>query len=441
MQQLDYAIIGAGISGLSAAYYLKKLGKKIVLLEKSGKVGGALSSEQTEGFLLERGANTVAMNQELADMLEDLNLSAGVEFPQEQSHKRFIYRNDQLHALAQHPLSLFRSSLLSSKAKLRLLKEPFIRSRSSEKESVAEFFSRRIGTEAYEYLVAAGLQGVYAGIPEKMSMGAILPAIVKMEKEKGSLLKGLIAQQKAAKKSKAPKRRIFALKQGMGHLCESLGNVVREELRLNTTITEIRKTAEGFKVETDSNLFQAKELIYAAPAHGAKMLATLAPDLAKNLLSVSYAPMILLHLAYETEDIGQSCDGFGFLIPPKENKSLLGAIWNSALFPDRAKKGNFLFTVFVGGASHPELSPQNSAALIEGAQKEFEAIMKIDGKAVFRDMSFWQEAIPQYGLDHLTLLEKIETELKKHPGLHLLGNYLQGVSVGDCVKRAKDLVV
>lgn len=440
MQQVDVAIIGGGISGLSAAYYLQKQAKSFVLLEKNEKVGGALNSERIGAYFLERGANTVAMNAELQELIEDLQLADALDFPHEHSHKRYIYRNNALHGLTQHPLSLFKSNLLSRKGKFRLAKEPFISSKSSGVESIAEFFTRRIGVEAYEFLVAAGLQGVYAGIPEEMSMAAVMPALLEMEQAKGSLLKGLIARQKEARKSGAPKRSIFSLKGGMTQLCTAIAAKLGERLRLNSPVLGVTYAEKKYTVETEQGSYLANQLIYAAPAYAASFLNRMAPGLSQGLLSIPYAPMVLLHLAYNKEEIGQSCEGFGFLIPPKEKKALLGAIWNSALFKGKAKTGDMLFTLFVGGARKPDIHPDQSTEHILQARKEFEEIMRISSGPEFEEISFWQHAIPQFGLDHLEILKHIQLEQAKFPGLHLIGNYLQGVSVGDCVKRAKALV-
>ncbi|MEM6799814.1 MAG: protoporphyrinogen oxidase [Bacteroidota bacterium] len=433
----DFAIIGGGISGLSAAYYLHKRGKSFVLLEKEAEVGGALKSSVLGDYRIERGANTVAMNGPLQEIIQDLGLEAQVELPAEGNHNRYIYRSGQLHALTQSPLSLFKSSLLSRKAKFRLIREPFIKSKADPSESVAQFFSRRIGKEAYEFLVAAGLQGIYAGIPEEMHMASVMPAIVEMEADKGSLLKGLIARQKEAKQSGAPKRTIFALKRGMQSLAKGLANYLEDAIQCSAEIDEIRQTPEGFSLRVNGKVLEAKEILYTAPAHSAQMLSGLSPELATALLRIPYAPMMLLHLAYERKSLGEKQLGFGFLIPPKEGKALLGAIWNSALFEQRAKKEHFLFTLFIGGARQPHLDPEDSHAHIEQAQLEFEEIMGIKTQPVFREESFWKHAIPQYNLKHPEILSEISHAKKELPGFHLLGNYIQGVAVGDCVLKAK----
>lgn len=434
------AIIGGGISGLTAAFYLHKKGIPFVLLEKEQQSGGALKSEKLDGYSLERGANTVAMNVELQEMIADLGLEAEIEKPFESSHKRYIYRNGSLHALTQSPLSLFKSSLLSRSAKWRLAREAFVSSKSDGTESVAEFFSRRIGREAYEYLVAAGLQGVYAGIAEQMHMKSVMPALVEMEEEKGSLLKGLIARQKEAKKSGAPKRSIFAVKGGMNKLAERIREVCGESIRTSTAVDKLKKTERGYQIEAEGMVFEAEQLIYAAPAHAANMLEEMSPELSRALLRIPYAPMILLHLAYDATALGQAVDGFGFLIPPKENTALLGAIWNSGIFSERSPKEKRLFTLFVGGARQPDLDPQHSRSHIEQAQQEFEKIMKIESPAVFQDLSYWKCAIPQYSMRHPEILAEIRQAQESLPNFHLIGNYIQGVSVGDCVARAKKLV-
>ena len=425
---------------MTAAFYLHKRGIPFLLLEKERKSGGALKSEKLQGYALERGANTVAMNAELQEIIQELGLEASVEVPFESSHKRYIYRKGELHALTQSPLSLFKSSLLSRSAKWRLAKEPFVSSKSDGRESVAEFFSRRIGAEAYEFLVAAGLQGIYAGIPEQMHMKSVMPALVQMEEEKGSLLKGLIARQKEAKKSGAPKRSIFAVKGGMNQLAEKIRVVCGDSIQTGSEVRKVQKTESGYQIETSTQLIEAEKLIYAAPAHAADMLKEMAPGLASALLRIPYAPMVLLHLAYDAEAIKQALDGFGFLIPPKERTALLGAIWNSGIFSDRSPRDQKLFTLFIGGARQPKLDPETSQAHIQQAQGEFEDIMGIESKPAFQDLSYWKHAIPQYSMEHPDILEEIEKAQEALPNFHLIGNFIQGVSVGDCVARAKKLV-
>ncbi|MEM8889910.1 MAG: hypothetical protein AAGD28_18180 [Bacteroidota bacterium] len=182
-----------------------------------------------------------------------------------------------------------------------------------------------------------------------------------------------------------------------------------------------------------------EKVVYAAPAHVADILEEMAPELARSLLRIPYAPMILLHLAYELKTIGRAVDGFGFLVPPKENTALLGAIWNSGIFSDRTPEEQKLFTLFVGGARQPDLDPQASQKHIKQAQKEFETIMGIKREPAFQDLTYWKYAIPQYSMQHPEILEEIGRAQEALPNFHLIGNFIQGVSVGDCVARAKKL--
>ena len=165
----------------------------------------------------------------------------------------------------------------------------------------------------------------------------------------------------------------------------------------------------------------------------------MAPELARALLRIPYAPMILLHLAYEPGLIEQAVDGFGFLVPPKENTALLGAIWNSGIFSDRSPKDQKLFTLFVGGARQPDLDPKASKTHINQAQTEYEKIMGIQGEPAFQDLTYWKYAIPQYSMKHPEILAEIASAQEALPNFHLIGNFIQGVSVGDCVARAKKL--
>jgi protoporphyrinogen/coproporphyrinogen III oxidase len=439
----DTLILGAGLTGLSAAQHLHSQGHDFRLLDLGEQPGGVLQSRAVQGYTLDYGANSMALTPELHALTQALGLEEQLLTPSEASQSRLIYRDGTLHAVKPSPRLLFSSRLLSTAGKLRLLGEPLRIRRSAqvEEETVAAFFTRRLGREAYQYLLEPVLTGIYAGDGERLSVDAVMPRMVQWERTHGSLLRGLMAQRKQSQGQARPGRVIASWRGGMHTLALALAQLLGDQLWLHTEVVQLSRLATGYAVDVVRKghpmTLKARQVIWALPATAAQGLAPLDSALAQRVQAIPYAPMLMLYLGYERAAIGRPLDSFGFLVPGKADLPLLGSIWNSAIFADKAPEGEALFTLFVGGARHQGADEAELLRLSEAAQQAFEQVMDIQQPPRLRTHYHWPQAIPQYERGHPALQAQAEALEAAHPGLHLAGNWLRGVSVGDCVKAGQ----
>ena len=441
-------IIGAGISGLATAFWLTQSGQEVVVLERKPEVGGAMETVVEKGFLFDRGPNS---GLETTPLIRELARAVGIEkemvYASRNAKNRYILRNGELHALPMGPVSLFRSKLFSRRGKFRILLEPFVgKSGDGYYQSVADFVRRRLGSEFLDYAINPFVSGVFAGDPEKLSVASAFPKLYRLEEVYGGLIKGMIKGAKERKKRAERSKQsaeMFTFFRGMQSFPEAIAQHLRG--KVHTGVGELHILESGrhnFKVSFRKNgkreEIQADAVISAVPAYAAaKLLGGFDSGLKAHLEAIDYPPVMVLFLGYRKNDIGRPLDGFGFLIPQKEEKSFLGAIWSSAIFPNRAGDGYAAFTLFIGGALHPEIFDQDQEKLIQKVIGEFEEIMRISGKPVYQASRFWEKAIPQYNLGYIEHIRAIERFEEKNPGLFLTGNYRGGISVGDCVKNSK----
>ncbi|TDJ56970.1 MAG: protoporphyrinogen oxidase [Ignavibacteria bacterium] len=441
-------VLGAGISGLTTAYLLHKDGYDVTILEKNDKVGGSIETVIENGLLFDRGPNSALETTPLiAQLVDELNLSEQFIYANKKGNKRYILRNNKLHALAISPLAFIKSKLFSGKAKLRLLKEPFVgKSRDGYYQSIAEFVTRRLGQEFLDYAINPFVAGVYAGNPEDLSVKSAFPKLYALEEEYGGLIVGTIRSIRKRKKRKEqskPSAKILSFKDGMKVLPEAIANHLGNRVKLNAEVVSIRKTADGnYGVtynEGEQSLTLLTDIILSTiPAYtAAELFGHFEDGIRKHLNAVYYPPVLVLYLAYNKDDIGQPLDGFGFLIPSKEEKSFLGAIWSSVLFPNRAEDNKASFTLFIGGSRNPGFIYDDEEELIKTVREEFEELMKIKGEPVHLAKRFWEKAIPQYTIGYVEHENYFDHFEKDYRGIFLSGNYRGGISVGDCIKNAE----
>ena len=433
--------LGAGLTGLGAAFWAQKAGKQVILLEKKESIGGVVHSIRQDGYTLDLGANTAAYTPLIQELVRELKLENDIQFAKQSANVRYLCRDKQLHKVYPSPKFLLSTRLLSRKGKWKLLREPWRNSKSPIGESVATFFTRRLGPEAYTYLLEPVLGGIYAGNPEKMSMAAVMPKLLEWETHYGSLFKGMIASRKQAQAKGEPIRRIFSFSEGMQQLPLRMAHSLGSAIHTQAEVIGIQRTEGGYEVRyrqlEEEKSIRSPQLIWTLPAYRGDLLLNLAPGLAERLLSMPYVPMQMMHLAYRSTEIGRLRDGFGFLVPKVESEALLGAIWNSSIFPGRAPEGEELFTLFVGGGRKTVENKQETQQLYQEAQALFEELMQIRALPVFRHIHHWKQAIPQYGLHHLSVREEIRQMEEAHPGLIVTGNFRNGVSVGDCLEAGR----
>ena len=440
-------MLGAGISGLTTAYLLHKKGFDVVVLEKKKEAGGSMESVRENGCLFDRGPNSALETTPLiAQLVEELNLKDQLLYASKEANKRYILRNNNLYPLPMSPLAFIKTKLFSTGAKLRLLAEPFIgRSEDGYYQSIAEFVERRLGREFLDYAINPFVAGVYAGNPEELSVKSAFPKLYALEEKYGGLIIGTIKSAKERKKRAEQSKqsaKMFSFKDGMQALPNAIAGVLGDRVRYGCEVKEILKNESGYNVvfehNGDEEIIGCQSVISAVPAYrAAEIFSKWDADLVKHLNDIYYPPVLVLYMIYNKKDIGHRLDGFGFLIPAKEKKSFLGALWSSVIFDGRTDEDKAAFTLFIGGSRDAALLKLDKELIIKKVIKEFEELMTIHSSPVFTSSRLWNKAIPQYNIgyiEHERYFEKFE---KEHDGIILSGNYRGGISVGDCIKNAE----
>ena len=411
----DVTIIGAGISGLSCAWTLKQLGIDATILEATPRAGGVIRTEKIGGYLVEAGPNSFQAAAPALQLVEELGLWDDL-LPPAPHAPRFIYWDGKLRKFPFGPLTF--SGIL------RLLREPFIRSKSSGDESVRDFFVRRLGRQAHDRLVAPALTGIYAGKTDNLSMVAVFPKIVEMESEHGSLTRAFLSTLRRRGKPAGPSRpkpkgAVFSFPDGVGALPKRLA----EQLSIQYNVA-------------DAPIGNTPVTVVAAPAYrAADLLQHRQRELAALLKKIQYAPMVTAAVTVGDDSLNQPLQGFGFLAPRNQGLHMLGSLFSSALFPDRAPQGQQLLTCFLGGMFEPDAIDWPDARVWEIICTEIKTALHTSEMpkpvALFRQ----PHAIPQYNVGHEGWVIAVKEELKKTPGLFITANYLEGVSVPACIEQ------
>ena len=440
-------VIGGGITGLSAAWFLNRKGVEVRVIEAAGRVGGVIDTVRHDGFLVERGPNTTLRkpgrpDDALGRLLEQSGLDAIAREADPAGHKRFILRGGRVLALPSSPPAFLATGAFSLPAKLRLLREPFI-GRGSGEETIAQFVTRRLGREFLDYAVDPFISGVYAGDTAKLSVRAAVPRIFELEQQYGSLIRGAIALGKAAKNAGQPSGRQISFADGMAALPAGIAAKLPAGcVRTGTRARALERTENGWTIHlADRDTPEtADAVIVALPADkAAELVRPLAPKTADILDEQPYVGITTTGLGYRREQVAHALDGFGFLIPRVEGVRSLGALFSSSLFAGRAPDGHVLLTAFMGGAHDPQAPSLDDDTLAAALQVDLARCLGITGEPVFRRITRWDRAIPQYALGHLDRMAEIDRDLDRLPGLHLQSAWRGGISVADCIRSAEAL--
>jgi oxygen-dependent protoporphyrinogen oxidase len=446
----DSIIIGAGISGLVAAHRLRSLGRNVLVVESSDRIGGVIQTVEAEEFLVERGPNSLRGTHEFLDLVEELGLADEMVAADPRA-PAYVYAGGRLHAVPMSPVALVRTGLISSSAKLRLLREPFIGARvEGGEESIASFVRRRLGDEVLDRLVAPFISGVYAGDPELLSIQACFPKLADFEAESGSVLRGALGAILSSRKKKETSRRslrpyrLCSFRRGMKALPQALAGSLGDRLITRSRAVAAYRSESGFTIRIERQntveTFDCSTLVIAAPADVAAALTRdIAPGLAEEIAGISYVSLASVPLAYRVDNTDRSPDGFGFLAPRGEGLRTLGSIWNSSLFPGRAEDGWIVTTNFIGGATDAEAAALGDEELYRIVHDDLRKVLGFDAEPRRLSITRYQRAIPQYSIGHRARVEAIEAALRGCDGLWLAGNYLRGVSLGDCISGAEKI--
>jgi protoporphyrinogen/coproporphyrinogen III oxidase len=435
-------VVGAGISGLVCAYALHKAGVDAQVLETSPRAGGVIASEVRDGFLLELGpqsfSGTAVLRSLCAELrIEDQLIQAPAGAP------RYVLIDGALRAVPLNPAAMLASSLLSAKTKWRIARDAFGTTHAPEQdESIAAFVRRKFGEELLDRLVAPFVSGIYAGDPERISLRAAFPQVYEAENSAGSIIRGMMG---AAKSQEGPRERptLLSFRSGNATLVRALARKTGSRLRLDAEVLGIaaRRDAESVRFEVrfreagSDQITVTERLVLATPANVAgALLRDVNAAFEPVLGGIEYAPVAVVSLGYRRQDVGHSLDGFGFLVPRSSGLRVLGSVWNSSLFPERAPAGHVLLTSFVGGATDPGAAKLSSDELAALVHREVAPILQIRAAPVFSHVQVYWRALPQYNLGHGERLMALERLCGDLPGLSLVSNYFRGPAIGNCVE-------
>ncbi len=446
----DVVIIGGGISGLATATRLKSKGLRVAVLEKQARPGGAILTENHDGFLVDCGPNsTLETSPEIREFVDSIGLAKRRVYANEEANRRYILRGGKLRPLPMSPPAFLLCNLFSWKAKLRLCAEPFISPAPEEKEeTVAEFVRRRLGQEFLDYAINPFIAGVYAGDPDRLSVRSAVAKIYALEKNYGSLIKGAIKGAKERKQRAEvdkTKARLFSFRGGMTEIVDVLSKGLGDDLATSASLKDVtlsKTPAQSHIISFEQNgsvhKFEARSVVFTTPAaETAKWVSGFAGNLSGQLEKITYPPVMMVFLGFKNKPDCRALDGFGFLVPKVEDRKILGTIWSSTIFPGRAPDGGAALTTFVGGMRQPEFAALSDDQLTENVLSELHAILDLKNKPDLVRIKRWRRAIPQYELGHQQRMQKVEQFEKAHPGVYLSGNFRNGISVGDCIVQSR----
>ncbi len=443
---LDVVVIGGGISGLALAFGLQRHGVMVEVLDAGERAGGVIRTVHRDGALYEMGPNSAL---DTTPLINELLVALGIRGERADASAvattRFIVRGGSLVPLPTSPGAFLTTPAFTLGAKLRLLREPFVApAPAGTEESIATFVRRRLGTEFLDYAVDPFVSGVYAGDPEQISVSAAFPRLYALEQQYGSLIKGQIkgaAERRRNAETAKNTAGSFSFRKGMQTLTDALARAV-SRVTTDLRVHVIERATDGAWIVSGTRsgehvMRRARIVVLAAPAYEtAKLVRAVAPAAAQGLDAIPYAAVASVATAYRRIDVGHSLAGFGFLVPGKERRQILGSLFSSSMFDGRAPAGTVLLTSFVGGMRNPELMAQSDAGIVQLVQRELEALAEARGEPQWHAITRWTHAIPQYNLGHPTRLRQIEDAERALPGLFFCASYRGGVSVGDCIKSA-----
>jgi oxygen-dependent protoporphyrinogen oxidase len=442
-------IIGGGISGLSAAYYLGKGGAASTILESRPRLGGVIQTEHVEGCTIEAGPDSFLSAKPAAvELATELGLAGEIIGSNDHLRKTYVRRGGRLIPLPDglmmmvptKILPLVTTRLVSWSTKLRmgmeLLRAP---KPHAGDESVAQFIEEHYGTEAVDYLAEPLLSGIYGGSPNDLSVSSVLPRFVQLATQYGSLTRGVLAERAKATRN-GPATPLFrTFKGGLGQLVEAATTAIRGRAEVRQVRAQtVERTSSGFRVRAGGDWLETVSLMVGCEAHSAsQLLAAVDPRLAELLGQVPYSSSITLALGFDAADFPTPPDGFGFLIPKKERRRLAACTWVGTKFSHRVPPGKIVARCFIGGAEAPEALAASDEKLAAEATRELQEITGITAQPRFVRIFRWPRSMAQPTVGHPARVAEIEARTAAIPGLHLAGNAYQGIGIPDCIRLGR----
>lgn len=450
-------IAGAGIAGLSIAHAIRQRDPAVdlVILERADRPGGNVRTETVDGYTCEWGPDGFLDNApDTLRLAHDVGLDGRLLPSNDSARRRFIFRSGRLHEVPVSPGAFITSGLLSPRGKARVAWEPFARRRPETDETIHEFAARRIGREAATILIDSMVSGIFAGDARALSLRACFPKMWQLESDHGGLFRALLATRRQRRREDAvgaPAGRLTSFKGGMTELIDGVAAAVGGALRVSTPVIGLRpgRSAQAFRpdlpssgltVITPGRSFEADAVILTGPSSDAgSLVRPFDSTLAALLAEIETAPLVVVAMGFDAAAIAAdrgAPDGFGFLVPRCEGIRILGALWESSIYADRAPEGKALVRVMIGGARDPGAVDVEEDELLAIVRRELRETMGLHVAPEFVRVIRHRRGIPQYTNGHVARLQRIDTLLQAHPGLFLAGNSYRGVSINSCVAEA-----
>lgn len=446
IQEKEIVVIGAGLTGLSTAFNLKRAGHDVLVLEKQNRVGGQIRTYTEDGYTFESGPNTgVVSFPEVAELFQNLGDSCTLETAREQSKRRLIWKGSKFHALPSNPVGAVFTPLFTLKDKFRILGEPWRKKGTDPDEPVGALAQRRLGRSFYEYAVDPFVSGIYAGDPMKLTTRYALPKLYNLEANYGSFVRGAIAKAKEPKtdRDRLATKKVFSAQGGLQRLIEALAkNVDVITGAADIVVAPGEQTRWRVTYNGGADVINCRCVVTTVGAYALpELLPFVSEAQMKPISSLYYAPVIQVCVGVNKVGV-QRLEAFGGLVPSKEQQKVLGILFPSECFVNRAPDGGALFSYFMGGARHTDYLQKSDddikAMVLEAFHKmlKFPADVKPDLIRIFRH----ERAIPQYGADSGERLKAVEELQQQYPGLIIAGNLRDGIGMGHRITQAAAIV-
>ena len=456
-------IVGSGISGLTCAYKIKKKSKEvnlpveISLVEKENRLGGVFLTEKINGFLIEGGPDCFESEKpHTLALAEELGIGERVIGGSEEAHLTFVFLNGKLWLLPKGLLSLAPTRIsdlifcpfLTWSGKMRAGFELFIPpwEGGSEDISLAEFYKRRFGKEIFDRVAEPLFGSIYACIPENISVKSCWPRALQLEKEYGSLIRGMLTRRRMRKKTSVPGQKklpvFLTFIDGMQELTDTLlknlaGVVFQTGKKVVSLISNSEEKKYTLFLDDGTSLTADVCILATAPSYAtAEIVKNIDSGLSDMLMRIPYASSATISLGYRREGFPHPLKGFGVLVSRQEKLQVKAISWSSTKFVGRAPEGYVLIRAFVGNAEEETIVYQNDEEILKTVKEDLKQIMGINVEPVLSKIYRWPNSMVQYILGHEKRVKFIEEKTKKYPGLHLIGNAYRGIGISDCIYNA-----
>jgi len=444
------AIVGAGISGLSTAYYLSRAGIPCTLIDRRPKLGGVIMTEVVDGCVIEGGPDSfLAAKPWAMELIRELGLADEVIGSNDHLRVTYVLKRGRLVPLPDglmmmvptRILPMATTSLLGWSTKIRMATEWFRKSDGSPKpdRTVSEFIEDHYGREAVDYLAAPLLAGVYGGSPDELSVMSVLPRFAEIEAHYGSLSRGVLNERRKTAAAAQREPLFRTLKGGLGQLVSTLESAAQSTTEIvHGAVEELEKAPGDFRLRVNGDWIVASDVVLACQAYeAAELLAGIDEMLSDLLNRIRYSSSMTVALGYEKRGFAHKLNGFGFLVPKVERRRLIACTWTGTKFSHRVTDERAVLRCFFGGTDDPTILEESDESVVKIARGDLRQIMDVTESPVFQRIHRWPRSMVQYTVGHQQRVEQIEERLGAIPGLHVAGNAYHGIGIPDCVRMGR----